>query len=101
MELRKFDALLDAYCNCFGGLDGLSAIEVEHLHYDFDFHLRECLPALQQLAQMLARPSDTFDSNDAKFLFGFFGDGLNHLIAARRLVEDQEDQDGQKVSGLF
>jgi len=87
MELRKFDALCDAYCDRFVDLDGLSAIEVEQLQYDFDFHLRECLPEVQQFVEMLRKHPSTFDSNDAKLLFAFFSDALNHLIAARRLLE--------------
>ncbi|MCX7386417.1 MAG: hypothetical protein NTX48_07095 [Planctomycetales bacterium] len=90
MELRKFDALFNAYCDHFVDLDGLSAINVEQLQYDFDFHLRECLPEMQQFVEMLGKRPSTFDNNDAKLLFAFFSDALNHLIAARRLLEDVE-----------
>ncbi len=91
MELRKFDALFVEYCNRFVDLEGLSAIEVEQLQYDFDFHMRECLPEMQQFVEMLGKRPSTFDSNDAKLLFAFFNHGLNHLIAARRLLEDDEE----------
>ena len=88
MEIRKFDALFEAYCDRFVDLDGLSAIEVEQLQYDFDFHLRECLPEVQQFVEMLCKYPSSFDKNDAKILFAFFSDALNHLIAARRLLDD-------------
>lgn len=60
--------------------------QLDQRRSDFVFHLEECSSDVMAFADRLRHLTQSSIDSDAQFLFGFFIDGLNHLIAARSIA---------------
>jgi|GEM_PF-2441145 len=83
MQEENFAILFEAFVQSYSDK---KILDSESAQFDFEFHLTDGLREVKKFLDRIDVSTPETACEDAKALFLFFNDGLNHLIAARRVL---------------